>query len=75
MRLVNKVTVTYRNRTVGTLSMTPDNRLCAFQNGRPTFDDMIAVGESIRIPRKKGMDMILSIASGCSEILSKDYDL
>lgn len=44
------------------------------KNGRPTFDDMIAVGESIRIPRKKGMDMILSIASGCSEILSKDYD-
>lgn len=36
---------------------------------------MIAVGESIRIPRKKGMDMILSITSGCSEILSKDYDL
>ena len=31
MRFTNKVTVTYHNRTVGTLSMTPDNRLCAFQ--------------------------------------------
>ena len=31
MKLVNKLTVTYHDRTVGALSMTPDNRLCAFQ--------------------------------------------
>lgn len=31
MKSVNKLTVTYHDRTVGTLSMTPDNRLCAFQ--------------------------------------------
>ena len=43
------------------------------KNGKPTIEDMIVVGESIRIPRKKGMDMILSIAEGCSEILSEDY--
>lgn len=43
-------------------------------NGRPTVEDMITVGESIRISRKKGMDMIHSIAEGCSDILSKDYD-
>lgn len=42
-------------------------------NGKPIIDDMIAVGESIRIPRQKGKDIILSIAEGCSEILSKDY--
>lgn len=30
MKSVNKLTVTYHDRIVGTLSMTPDNRLCAF---------------------------------------------
>jgi len=46
----------------------------ANNNGRPTVEDMITVGESIRISRKKGMDMIHSIAEGCPDILSKDYD-
>ena len=34
MKSVNKLTVTYHNRNVGTLSMTPDNRLCAFQHDK-----------------------------------------
>lgn len=41
-------------------------------NGKPTVEDLIAVGKSIRIPRKKGMDMILSMAEGCAEILSNN---
>jgi len=43
----------------------------ANNNGKPTVEDMITVGESIRISRKKGMDMIHSIAEGCSDILVK----
>jgi serine/threonine-protein kinase HipA len=31
MKSVNRLAVTYHNLSVGTLSMTPDNRLCAFQ--------------------------------------------
>lgn len=31
MKLVNKLIVAYRNRTVGMLSMTPDSWLCAFR--------------------------------------------
>lgn len=31
MKSVNKLTVTYHGRHVRTLSMPPDNRLCAFQ--------------------------------------------
>lgn len=31
MKLVNKIIVTYHDTIVGSLSMTPDNRLCAFQ--------------------------------------------
>lgn len=42
-------------------------------NGNPTIEDMLIVGESIRIPKKKGREMILNIAKGCSQILSKDY--
>jgi serine/threonine-protein kinase HipA len=42
-------------------------------NGNPTIQDMITVGESIRIPRKKGMDTIQHMAEVCSDILSKNY--
>lgn len=42
-------------------------------HGNPTIEDMLLVGESIRISRKKGMNMIQHITEECSEILSKDY--
>jgi len=42
-------------------------------NGRPTVNDMIAVGESIRIPKKCGMEIINQVREDCKEILSKDY--
>lgn len=40
---------------------------------KPSIEDMLIVGESIRIPRKKGMEIILHIAEKCSDILSEDY--
>ena len=43
MKLVNKIIVMYHNRNVGTLSMIPDNRLCAFQYEK----DWLANGFSI----------------------------
>ena len=42
-------------------------------NGRPTVNDMIAVGESIRISKKRGMEIINQVRENCKEILSKDY--
>lgn len=42
-------------------------------NGNPTIEDMLLIGESIRIPKKKGREMIAHIAEYCSEILSEDY--
>jgi len=42
-------------------------------NGRPTVNDMIAVGESIRIQKKRGMEIINRVREDCKEILSKDY--
>lgn len=45
----------------------------ANNHGKPDIEDMLAVGESIRISRKKGMDMITGIAEGCADILSQDY--
>ena len=38
-------------------------------NGLPTIEDMLAVGESIRIPREKGESIIGSILEGGEEIL------
>ena len=42
-------------------------------NGRPTINDMLIVGEDIRIPKKRGKEIIEEVQEQCSEILSKDY--
>lgn len=44
-------------------------------NGKPTLEDMLAVGESIRIPRKKGLEMIHFVAEHCREILIDEFSL
>lgn len=41
--------------------------------GNPNINDMIMVGESIRIPRKKGLEMIIDVAENCSEIMSEYF--
>ena len=42
-------------------------------NGCPSINDMLAVGESIRIPKKRGQALLESVHENCGEILSKDY--
>jgi len=42
-------------------------------NGLPTIEDMLAVGETIRITRKKGMEIIASMMKICCEILSTRF--
>lgn len=42
-------------------------------HGTPTIEDMLVVGESIRIPRKKGLEMIRQLAVCCKELLSDNY--
>ena len=42
-------------------------------NGNPTVSDMLAVGEDIRIPQKRGLEIIDSVRENCKEIMSKDY--
>lgn len=42
-------------------------------NGKPTVEDMLSVGESIRIPKKHGLEIIDFVREHCKEILSKDY--
>ena len=39
------------------------------QLGRPTIEDMLIVGESIRIPRKRGLEIINHVRENCKEIL------
>ena len=38
-------------------------------NGLPTIEDMLAVGETIRISRKKGMEIISFISDRCKELI------
>lgn len=42
-------------------------------SGKPTIEDILLVGESIRIPQKKGIEIILSVAEKCYDIISRDY--
>lgn len=44
-------------------------------SGNPSVEDMIAVGETIRIPRKRGMQTIRHVAENCREILSDGYQV
>ena len=37
-------------------------------NGNPTVDDMLTVGESIRIPKKRGREILESVRKNCMEI-------
>ena len=42
-------------------------------NGNPTIEDMLVVGENIRIPRKKGMEIIDFITDKCEDILAQRF--
>ena len=42
-------------------------------HGNPTIEDLLIVGESIRIPQNKGKEMIVGVAEKCSEIISNEY--
>ena len=42
-------------------------------HGNPNIEDMLIVGESIRIPRKKGLEIIRFVASHCDELLVDNY--
>lgn len=42
--------------------------------GKPTIEDMLIVGESIHIPRKKGLAIIRHIIQNCKPILLKQYE-
>ncbi len=44
-------------------------------NGHPTVDDMLTVGESIHIPKKRGREIIASVHDRCDDVLSEDYVL
>lgn len=42
-------------------------------HGRPTLNDMLTVGETIRIPRKRGLEIIRSVTEACREILAEGW--
>ncbi|NCE71884.1 type II toxin-antitoxin system HipA family toxin [Odoribacter sp. Z80] len=42
-------------------------------NGNPSISDMLIVGESIRIPKEKGMNIIHSVYENCQNILAEEW--
>lgn len=42
-------------------------------SGTPSVSDMLTVGESIRISRRKGMDIIRSVYENCRNILAEEW--
>lgn len=42
-------------------------------NGKPSLSDMFLVGESIRIPKEKAMDIIHTVYENCQNILSEEW--
>ncbi len=42
-------------------------------NGLPEIEDMLFIGETIRIPRKKGMKLFDSVLENCKSILTERY--
>jgi len=37
------------------------------------MEDMLAVGDVVRIPRRKGRELIAEVAHKCKPILAKEY--
>ncbi|MBO4654142.1 MAG: type II toxin-antitoxin system HipA family toxin [Bacteroidales bacterium] len=50
----NKLTVKYHDRVVGTLSLTPDDRLCAFEYDSAWISDGFSIS-SLELPLKTGL--------------------
>jgi serine/threonine-protein kinase HipA len=54
MKRIDKLLVNYHNRRVGTLSLTPDNRLCAFEYDRGWLADGFSISP-LELPLKSGL--------------------
>jgi serine/threonine-protein kinase HipA len=54
MKSINKLSVTYHNRPVGSLSMTPDNRLCVFQYDKEWLSDGFSISP-LELPLKSDL--------------------
>lgn len=51
-----------------------DERATSVNNkGCPTLEDLLIVGESIRIPRKKAKDIIMHIVQQAADIVSEEF--
>lgn len=42
-------------------------------NGKPSVSDMLIVGESIRIPKEKGLNIIHTVYENCQNILAEEW--
>lgn len=54
MKHIERLTVKYRGRIVGTLSLTPDNRLCAFEYDNTWLAEGFSISP-LEMPLQKGL--------------------
>ena len=54
MKKIDQLSVNYRNRRVGTMSLTPDNRLCAFEYDSAWLADGFSISP-LELPLKPGI--------------------
>ena len=54
MKKIDRLSVKYHDRNVGTMSLTPDNRLCVFEYDREWLADGFSISP-LELPLKPGM--------------------
>ena len=54
MKRIDKLTVKYNGINVGTLSLTPDNRLCAFEYDKAWLTEWFSISP-LELPLKQGL--------------------
>lgn len=52
--MIDRLTVKYHDETVGTLSLTPDNRLCVFEYDKVWLNDGFSLSP-LELPLKPGL--------------------
>lgn len=62
MTPVRKLTVSFRNRTVGTLAPAPDG------TAHPHLADLLAVGAKIKLPESRCRAIVDEVRSACAPL-------
>ena len=69
---IDRLTVKYHNKVVGTLSLTPDNKLCAFEYDTTWLVDGFSISP-LELPLKSGLFIDILGYVGISELYADGF--